>query len=238
MTFLRTSKRYKMTGYFSCYLIPFGGEAERMFTIGHRVHWIYKPAGKYAKGDIMATSVLEIKNGKIVNHSDRYFHSLSEDGKEYSGNGWNVTIKEGRNGRPGRIICHAERNYSYGPAVCHREFRLEDGTLGLAGGNITSRYAYFRSADFTGWLKENGIQAVRRQNPNTTYRSCNPVSDVWSHDLIIDTDGKAEHSEDLKSITISGATYAKVAQRYCDGIGWHTRPAILYTEVRDVKSLF
>ena len=40
-----------MTGYLSCYLIPFGGESERMFTIGHRVHWIYKPAGKYAKGD-------------------------------------------------------------------------------------------------------------------------------------------------------------------------------------------
>lgn len=51
MTFLRTSKRYKMTGYLSCYLIPFGGESERMFTIGHRVNWIYKPAGKYAKGD-------------------------------------------------------------------------------------------------------------------------------------------------------------------------------------------
>ena len=192
----------------------------------------------YAGGTNMATTTLVIRNGKIEEYSDRYFHSLSQDRKKYSGNGWDVTIKEGRNGRPGRIICHAERVYSYGPAVCHREFKLADGTLGLAGGNITSRYAYFRSDDFTSWLKENGIQAVRRQNPNTTYRSCNPVSDVWSHDLIIDTDGKAEHSEDLKSITISGATYAKVAQRYCDGIGWHTRPAILYTEVRDVKSLF
>jgi len=186
----------------------------------------------------MATSKITIVNGKIVDYSDRYFHSLSEDGREYSGNGWDVTIREGRNGRPGRIICHAERNYSYGPAVCHREFRLEDGTLGLAGGNITSRYAYFRSAGFTNWLRENGIQAVRRQDPNCTYRSSNPVSDVWSHDLIIDTDGKTEYSEDLKSITISGATYAKVAQRYCDGIGWHTRPAILYTEAKDVKSLF
>lgn len=186
----------------------------------------------------MATSVLEIKNGKIVNHSDRYFHSLSDDGKEYSGNGWDVVIKEGCNGRPGRIICHAERIYSYGPAVCHREFKLEDGTLGLAGGNITSRYAYFRSDDFTSWLKENCIQAIRRQDPNSTYRSSNPVSDYWSHELIIDTDGKTEYSEDLKSITVSGATYAKVAQRYCDGIGWHTRAAVLYTEVKDVKSLF
>ncbi len=186
----------------------------------------------------MATTILTIKDGKVADYSDRYFYSLSEDGREYSGNGWDVTIKEGRNGRPGRIICHAERAYSYGPAICHREFRLADGTLGLAGGNITSRYAYFRSDDFAQWLKENGIQAVRRQDPNCTYGSSNPVSDVWSHDLIIDTDGKAEHSEDLKSITISGATYAKVAQRYCDGIGWHTRPAILYTEARDVKSLF
>lgn len=186
----------------------------------------------------MATTILTIKDGKVADYSDRYFCSLSENGREYSGNGWDVTIKEGRNGRPGRIICHAERNYSYGPAICHREFRLADGTLGLAGGNITSRYAYFRSDDFTSWLKENGIQAIRRQDPNNTYRSCNPVSDYWSHNLIIDTDGKTEHSEDLKSITVSGATYAKVAQRYCDGIGWRTKAAILYTEVRDVKSLF
>ena len=186
----------------------------------------------------MATTIITIKDGRITDYSDRYFHSLSEDGKRYSGNGWNVVIKEGRSGRPGRIICHAEREYSYGPAVCHREFKLEDGTLGLAGGNITSRYAYFRSSDFTSWLKENGIQAVRRQNPNTTYSSSNPVSNVWSHNLIIDTDGETEYSEDFKSITVSGATYAKVAQRYCDGIGWHTRSAVLYTEVRDVKSLF
>lgn len=186
----------------------------------------------------MATTTLIIKSGQIIDYSDRYFHSLSEDGKIYSGNGWDVEIKEGRNGRPGRIICHAERTYSYGPAICHREFRLEDGTLGLAGGNITSRYAYFRSDDFAKWLKENGIQAIRRQNPNTTYMSSNPVSDYWSHNLIVDTDGETRYSEDLKSITISGATYAKVAQRYCDGIGWRTREAILYTEVRDVKSLF
>ena len=64
------------------------------------------------------------------------------------------------------------------------------------------------------------------------------MSDFWSHNLIIDTDGETEYSEDLKSITVSGATYAKVAQRYCDGIGWRTREAILYTEVKDVKSLF
>ena len=46
MTFLRTSKRYKITGYFSCYLIPFGGRIRAdVFTIGHRVRWIDKPAG-------------------------------------------------------------------------------------------------------------------------------------------------------------------------------------------------
>ena len=57
----------------------------------------------------MATATLTIKNGKVQDYSDRYFQSLSEDGRMYSGNGWDVTIKEGRNGRPGRIICHAER---------------------------------------------------------------------------------------------------------------------------------
>ena len=44
----------------------------------------------------MATTTLEIVNGKIIDYSDRYFYSLSEDGKQYSGNGWDVTIQ----GRP------------------------------------------------------------------------------------------------------------------------------------------
>ena len=50
----------------------------------------------------MATTTLVIKSGQIIDYSDRYFHSLSEDGKTYSGNGWDVTIKEERNGRPGK----------------------------------------------------------------------------------------------------------------------------------------
>ena len=45
MIFLRTPKRYKMTRYFSCYLIPFGGNPSGYLTIGHRVHWSYKSAG-------------------------------------------------------------------------------------------------------------------------------------------------------------------------------------------------
>ena len=205
----------------------------------------------------MATAKLTIKDGKIINHRDRYFDSLSENGKEYCGNGWVVKIKDGRKDRPGRIICHAEREYSDGPAVCHREFRLADGTLGLAGGNIYSRYAYFRSEDFQKFLNKFGITAVKKEDPNQRFSGFSNYSgwgtasqDVWSDGKVEwdyeDAPGSREIFEapganpNLYSgtayHTVSGATWAIVetSEDYRDN---HNHAVILYTTVKNVMSL-
>lgn len=185
----------------------------------------------------MATSKITIKDGIIISHSDRYFIAISEDKKEYRGNGWVVTIRDGCNGRPGRIVCHAERMYSDGPAVCHREFELADGTLGLAGGNIHSRYAYFREKRFQQWLSDHDLQCVVRENPNRTYRSTNPVSEYWSHGLKIETDGKVTWTRGDSECLVTGATYVVIRRRWCDGVNWHLDAGILYTLVKDVTSI-
>ena len=184
----------------------------------------------------MATTKLMIEDGRIVNYYDRYFHSLSENGKEYIGNGWVVTIKDGHKGRPGRIVCHSEREYSDGRAVCHREFKLADGMIGLSGGNVRSRYVYFRSEEFSKWLEKNELQCVIRSDPNGVYISSNPYGSVWSHGLAIKTDGEVDWEG--RRYEVSSATFAIVRKHYCDGVSWHKEPGILYTEVKDVMSLF
>lgn len=94
----------------------------------------------------MSTTRLTIQDGKITDYVDRYFESLSADGKKYQGNGWTVVIHNYYRGNQHRIICHAEQLYCNGQAVCHREFRLADGILDLAGGGIATRYVHFHRA--------------------------------------------------------------------------------------------
>ena len=205
----------------------------------------------------MATAKITIKDGIITSHSDRYFVSLSENGKEYCGNGWVVRIKDGRKDRPGRIICHAEREYSDGPAVCQRVFKLADGTLGLAGGNIYSRYAYFRSEDCQKFLNKFGITAVKKEDPNRKFSGFSNYSgwgtasqDVWSDGKVEwdyeDAPGSREIFEapganpNLYSgttyHTVSGATWAIVEtkENYRNN---HNHAVILYTTVKNVMSL-
>lgn len=188
----------------------------------------------------MATATLTIKNGRIVDFRDPYHYSISEDGKEYCGNGWVVTIKDGDNNRPGRLICHSERVYSDGPATCHREFKLADGIIGLSGGNVLSRYAYFRGEAFVAWLEDHEIQCVKHGDPNRAYSSSNPVSGYWSHSLVIETDGEVTTSYEEgwgRMYRVKGASYAVVRQRYCDGAMWHLDQGIMYTEIKDVMTI-
>ena len=204
----------------------------------------------------MATALVAIRDGKIVWHQDRYFESVSEDGKVYVGNGWTVKIEDGDNGRPGRIICHAEREYAKGPAICHREFKLADGRLGLAGGNINERYAYFRSAKFQSFLSEHGITAVKKENPNQEYNLRNAHYGGGRCEMSIRTDGQMTEIafdggrtsewqsqpgytcayEGWATVKVTGATYVIVdkVQHEHDS---HNGSSILYSVAKDVTKL-
>lgn len=111
------------------------------------------------------------------------------------GNGWDCSIQE-----DGTILCESIRSYSDGihsirykimpngyarltlkvPGerlkilrkgfVLPRGRKLENGLLGLAGGNVDERYAFFRDEDFQNFLEDHGISAVQHENPNKVFR--------------------------------------------------------------------
>lgn len=111
----------------------------------------------------MSTTILTVRDGVIVSWSDRYFKSLENNGRLYHGNGWTVNIKGGK------IICHSQRRYADGVKVRHCRFDLADGTVGLAGGHVSKRYAYFRTKEFQDFLDIFSITAVVRSGPNRQF---------------------------------------------------------------------
>ena len=164
----------------------------------------------------------------------RYFEGFSEDGLHATGNGWSVEIRPAKGRKGGKIICHSERMYSDGPAICHREFRLADGVLGLAGGNVNDRYAYFRTNEFSQFLRKIGVDSVSKEDPNGDYCI------GGGGDISIKTDGKVrrdweqEHWSDYK--VVSDATWAIVVRRYNNGCNWvHSR--VLCTLEKNVMAL-
>lgn len=134
----------------------------------------------------MATSKLKIEGGKIVAFEDRYFQSLSDDGKTYQGNSWTVQIV----GK--KIICHCRRHYEDGTRDCHREFYLRDGLVGLSGGHVANRYAYFRDAHFQERLDKLGITAIKRENPNQEFSGRCEHTRLGSASFRVQTDGRME----------------------------------------------
>jgi hypothetical protein len=110
------------------------------------------------------------------------------------GNGWNAFLN-----KDGSLICEAVRNYSDGQHsiryvirqngfarltikkpgnkihtlkkgyVLDKGKKLSSGVLGLSGGHIDSRYAFFRNAHFQAFLDQFGIDHVEYSNPNQTY---------------------------------------------------------------------
>lgn len=134
----------------------------------------------------VATSKLRIKSGRIVNFEDRYFQSLSENGKTYFGNSWEVRIV----GK--KIICHCERRYEDGIHKQHREFYLRDGLIGLSGGHVDERYVYFRDAQFQQRLDKLGITAIKRENPNGEFIGRCENTQNGTASFLVQTDGKME----------------------------------------------
>lgn len=130
----------------------------------------------------MATAKLIIKNGKFIKNNGTYLDYMED--KKASINGWEVAVVDDK------IICHAERHYHDGPHICHKEFKLQDGLLGLSGGYIDSRYAYFRKAEFQTFLDKYGLTAVKHEDPNTTYIERIAHYGGGECNTIITTDGK------------------------------------------------
>lgn len=161
----------------------------------------------------MATTQLQIKNSIIDTTAaprNRYFEEVSPDGLYFRGNGWEVKLQNGK------IICHSERRYSNGIAKCHREFPLRDGVVGLSGGNVKQRYAYFRDVEFVQFLQNYRITTMKRADPDGVYSA--PQGHVAGHDIVshLYADGKVESRyrpfccagyEGETEWTVSGATW-------------------------------
>ena len=196
----------------------------------------------------MSTTMIRIQDGRIYSLNYSHPFGLSDDGKSFSMNDWTVTIKDSHNGRPGRIVCHAEREYADGPAICHREFKLADGIVGLAGGNICDRYAYFRSNEFQDFLNKHGITAVKHEDPNQKFSGFVSWSGRGEATITVESDGEVDHdfesnySEGVElatgysHFTVSGATWAIVTVNnfYGDNRNY---ARILYSNVRNVTTL-
>lgn len=183
----------------------------------------------------MATLKLRIRNGEFVSHNGVYMRDFSPT--SVSGNSWKVSI------RGKKIICHAECEYSTGLAVQHRVFKLEDGVVGLSGGDVRCAYAYFRSEKFQNFLDELGIDAIKHQDPNGEFMGYAAYPDAY---IKVKTDGEATSSLEQDRIcdtaywetwTISGASWAIVHKHnyYRDH---RNDSCILYTLIKDVTSLY
>ncbi len=65
------------------------------------------------------------------------------------------------------------------------------GVLGLSGGNIDSRYVYFRNLEFQNFLEKHNISAVKHEDPNKCYKVSKKNKKYQSY---ICTDGEIEVS--------------------------------------------
>jgi hypothetical protein len=138
----------------------------------------------------MATTQLRILGGKIFSYNDKYFKEMSEDGLFYSGNRWRVWIVPANDLEDGKIICRSEGNYQEGLVICQKEFPLKDGTVGLSGGNVRNRYAYFRTTHFQQFLDDFGVTAVRYIDPNQAYPKLRDYNNTYQCEQRIYTDGE------------------------------------------------
>lgn len=169
----------------------------------------------------MATLNITIENGFFVKHNGIYVKSIEPT--HVVANGWDCTIREDCS-----IVCSATREYSDGTHsvryaiqkngfakltlkkpgeklktikkgfVIPRGCQLSDGTLGLSGGNIDTRYAFFRDSVFQKFLNEHDISAIKRENPNRLFTLRNAEYGGGNCHSIILTDGVV-HSLQLDS---------------------------------------
>ena len=227
----------------------------------------------------MATLQVRIENGFFVGTNGCYVSTVEPT--HVIANGWECLIDE-----DGTIKCDAVRGYSDGEHsmryviqpngfakltlkvpddkvktlrkgfVTPKGTKLSDGLLGLAGGYIDERYAYFRDGSFQKFLEEHGISAVKHENPNQTFSIRNARyggGECYSYLL---TDGKVEEEgyssgrtesweescpgtcayEGNEYLKVTGATWAIHKQTQHEGDS-HNCFRILYTLEKDLTKL-
>lgn len=227
----------------------------------------------------MATLQVRIENGFFVGTNGCYVSMVEPT--HIIANGWDCLIDE-----DGNIKCDAVRGYSDGEHsmryviqpngfakltlkvpydkvktlrkgfVVPKGSKLSDGLLGLAGGYIDERYAYFRDGSFQKFLEEHGISAVKHEDPNQTFSIRNARyggGECYSH-LI--TDGKVEQQgynlgrtesweescpgtcayEGNEYLKVTGSTWTIHKQTQHEGNS-HNCFRILYTLEKDLTKL-
>ena len=218
----------------------------------------YDDAGNYVSTKTLETSIEEngwtcfvTSTGKIICECKReYSNGLNAVRYVIKPNGFASLIYVDSSGKKevrkqGFIIPKHRRNLPI------------SGMLGLSGGNVTERYAYFRDAEFQAFLDKFGITAIKRENPNRDYTWPAIYCGGGDASSVLWTDGSVQETykddewflEALKEpganqnlyhgttrYTVSGAkwTVMSTAMEYGDR---HNTARILYTEVRDVTTL-
>lgn len=73
-----------------------------------------------------------------------------------------------------------------------KTFRLENGIIGLSGGNVADRYCYFRSDSFQKYLDDNGLTTMAKfdGHVDATVRSCYHAGGHAAYAIM--TDGKVD----------------------------------------------
>lgn len=182
----------------------------------------------------MSTLLMHVRNGILVGYDGGGFESFSKDGLTGYGNDWEVTIIPATEKAKGKIICHCEREYKTGPMSYDREFKLQDGTIGLSGGHMRDRHAFFRKALFQNFLDEMGIKAIRRANPDQTYRG--PL--MTKSEVTIYTNGHITFNSGVVKHKVADLYYAgSCSQATVSGSTWVLINGTLYTLMKDITRL-
>ncbi len=228
----------------------------------------------------MATLQIRMENGLFAETNGCYISKVEPT--HVIGNGWDCKILD-----DGSIKCYATKKYSYGKwsmryiirpngfaklsvknhrgevrtlrtgFVVPKGTTIGNGILGLAGGRINERYAYYRDIKFQEFLEKFGITAVKHEDPNQTFEGFSALTGIGSAFQEVYSDGKVEkeYEDDPGSReefeqpgcnsslyrgtiyhTVTGASWA-IVETYSDYLDSRNYAKILYTKEKNVMAL-
>lgn len=199
----------------------------------------------------MATVKIKIENGFFIDVNGRYVESVEPT--HVVANGWDCTIREDNSIECNAIREYSDGTHSIRYAIQKNGFAkltlkkpgekmktlkkgfivpkgvklTLDGTLGLSGGEIDLRYAFFRDASFQRFLNEHDISAIKREDPNQTFRLRNALyaggdchscilTDGTVHSLQFDS-ARSERFGSEEIVSVTGATWVLHKQSQHEG---------------------